>query len=42
MGITWRLATLVILLCALDMQALQHDSHTHLGNTSVIDPTGPN
>jgi uncharacterized protein (DUF305 family) len=37
MGITWRLATLVILLCALDMQALQHDSHTHLGNTSVID-----
>ena len=37
MGITWRLATLVILLCTLDMQALQHDSHTHLGNTSVID-----
>jgi uncharacterized protein (DUF305 family) len=32
------IATLVILLCALDMQALQHDSHTHLGNTSVIDP----
>jgi uncharacterized protein (DUF305 family) len=32
------LATLVILLCVLDMQALQHDSHTHLGNTSVIDP----
>ena len=38
MGIMWRLATLVILLCTLDMQALQYDSHTHLGNTSVIDP----
>jgi uncharacterized protein (DUF305 family) len=37
MGITWRLATLVILLCALDMQALQHDSHTHLGDTLVVD-----
>jgi len=37
MGITWRLATLVILICALDMQALQHDSHTHLGDTLVVD-----
>ena len=38
MGITWRLATLLILLCALDMQALQHDSHTHLGDKLVVDP----
>jgi len=37
MGITWRLATLLILLCALDMQALQHDSHQHVGETSAID-----
>ena len=38
MGITWRLATLVILLCVVEMQALQHDSHTHLGDKLVIDP----
>ena len=38
MGITWRLATLLILLCALDMQALQHDSHTHLGAKLIVDP----
>src|SRR5262249_1815336 len=38
MGITWRLATLVILLCALDMQALQRDSHTHLGSQLAVDP----
>ena len=38
MGITWRLATLLILLCALDMQALQHDSHTHPVAKPVVDP----
>ena len=38
MGITWRLATLLILLCALDMQALQHDSHTHPGDQLVVHP----
>ena len=41
MGSTWRLATLLILLCALDMQALQHDSHTHLGDQLVVDPNWP-
>jgi hypothetical protein len=38
MGITWRLATLFIFLCALEMQAPQHGSRPHLGDRLAIDP----
>jgi uncharacterized protein (DUF305 family) len=38
MRITWRLAILSILFCALAVQARQHDSHSSMNDQSSSDP----
>src|SRR6266705_882499 len=38
MRIRWQLIILSVFFCALTIQALQHDSHSHMGNESVGDP----
>jgi uncharacterized protein (DUF305 family) len=38
MGITWRMATLVIVLCALAIQAPPHGSRPHLGERWAVGP----
>jgi uncharacterized protein (DUF305 family) len=38
MRIRWQLGIATVLFCALGIQALQHDSHPHMGNESADDP----
>ena len=38
MNITWQLVIPSVFFCALTIQALQHDSHPHMGNESAGDP----